>query len=144
MATNRPTPEHDLLRILTSDPLRADVLLRENLPKDVTAQFADEPPEPLPGTYVDEEVRATQCDRLFRVALASGGEAFVYVQLQHGSHPDPKTTLRLEKSRRRIWQEYAGDDASKLRTLPPVIPLVLYVGEAPWEPPPMSGRGVVS
>ena len=50
---------------------------------------------PLDGSFVDEALRGSQSDMLFRVELASGGPAFVYVLAEHKSHADPGNPLQL-------------------------------------------------
>jgi predicted transposase YdaD len=52
-----------------SDPLLAGTFLREHLPPDVAGLLGSEPPEPVPVSFVDEELRQHHSDLLFRVHL---------------------------------------------------------------------------
>ncbi len=91
-----PTTPHDrLFRALASDPGRAAALIRDHLPERIVGLLAATPPVALDGSYVDEALRVSQSDMLFRVELASGGPAFVYLLAEHKSSADPGTPLQL-------------------------------------------------
>ena len=89
------TPHDELFRALVSDPGRAAALIRDHLPDRVVGLLTDAMPVPLDGSFVDEALRGSQSDMLFKVELASGGPAFVYVLAEHKSHADPGTPLQL-------------------------------------------------
>ena len=93
------------------------------------------PPEPLEGSFVDEELSATRCDKLFRVWFRNGRPGFVYVLLEDKSYSDPGTALQVAKYKTRIWEAYAQGRARRLRALPAILPLVLYHGRQPWTAP---------
>ena len=126
------TPHDNLFRALVSDPGRAAALIRDHLPNRITGLLSETPPVPLDGSFVDEALRGSQSDMLFRVELASGGPAFVYVLAEHKSHADPGTPLQLAGYMIRIWTRYAQGKAERLRALPPIVPVVFYHGEAGW------------
>ena len=127
---------HDaLFRALLEDPGRCTTLIREYLPDDIRALLSDEPPQLLDGTYVDEDMRTIQSDRLFQVRLKTGQPAFVYTLLEHKSAADPRTPLQLLGYQVRIWERYAQNRADRLRALPPNIPIVFYHGREPWTAP---------
>ena len=121
---------------MLEDPQRARALIRDYLPAEITAQLADASPEPMEGTFVDDALRGSQSDRLFRVQLVSGRPAYIYTLLEHKSAPDTRTPVQLLGYMARIWQRHiteTGADAA--RRLPPIIPLVVYHGQAPWTVP---------
>lgn len=89
------TPHDRLFRALASDPGRAAALIRDHLPERIVGLLAATPPVALDGSYVDEALRGSQSDMLFKVKLASGGPAFVYVLVEHKSSADPGTPLQL-------------------------------------------------
>ncbi|WP_295409458.1 Rpn family recombination-promoting nuclease/putative transposase [uncultured Thiocystis sp.] len=132
----KPTNHHDaLFRALLDDPRRAAILLREQLPAALAARLTEDPPRLLDGTYIDEHLRDTQSDRLYEVTLTGGKPALLYVLLEHKSAPDPGTPLQLLGYLVRIWTRYAEGRATRLRRLPPILPLVLYHGRQPWSVP---------
>lgn len=131
-----PAQPHDkLFKALTDDPLVAGTLIRERLPADIVALLSDEPPQLVEGSFIDEELRGSQSDRLFRVRTADGEDAFLYTLVEHKSAPDPGLPLQLPGYMLRIWQRHAGRDAAKLRALPAIIPLVVYHGARGWTVP---------
>ena len=125
------TPHDGLFRALVFDPGRAAALIRDHLPKRIVGLLADTPPVPLDGSFVDEALRGSQSDMLFKVELASGGPAFVYVLVEHKSYADPGTPLQLANYMK-IWMRHAQGRADRLRALPPIIPVVFYHGETRW------------
>lgn len=63
---NVPNNPHDaLFRALVDDIGRAGTLIREYLPPQIAARLAEGPPRLLDGSFVDEELRSSQSDRLF-------------------------------------------------------------------------------
>jgi len=101
------------------------------LPADVVSLLGPEPPEPLPGTFVDEELRQHHSDLLFRVRLKAGSEAFAYMLLEHKSSPDPGARLQLLRYVVRILTHWYKQNQPKL-PLPPVLPLLANQGPGDW------------
>lgn len=132
-----PTDPHDkLFRALLDDPARAGAFLRDHLPDAVRDQLADDPAiTPVDGTFVDDALRQHQTDRLFSAKLKDGRRALLYALLEHKAEPDAATPLQLLRYVVRIWERDADGAANRLRALPPVIPLVIYHGRAPWSVP---------
>nr|VFK20805.1 MAG: Putative transposase, YhgA-like [Candidatus Kentron sp. LPFa] len=62
------TQPHDhFMKELLSHPERAGTLLRERLPDEVTRFLSAKPPEPVPGSFVDEQLKEHRSDKLFQV-----------------------------------------------------------------------------
>ena len=129
-----PAQPHDaFFRALVDEPERADLLIREYLPPDIAALVSDEPVRVLDATFIEtESLAASRSDRLFEARLKDGRGVLLYVLLEHKSGADPGTALQMMGYMHRIWQQYAGGAASKLRALPPIIPLVFYHGRRRW------------
>ena len=131
-----PTQPHDkLFKGLLDQPGTAGALVRERLPPAVVALLTDDPPELEPGEYVDEALRGSQSDRLYRARLKRGGEILLYILIDHKSTPDPGILLQLLGYLLRIWLRWAGGKAEALRSLPPILPLVVYHGSSEWKVP---------
>ncbi len=87
---------HDtFFKQVLSDPELAGLFLREHLPREVTSLFGPEAPQPVPGSFVDEELQEHHSDLVFRVHLNAGGTAFAYVLMEHKSAPDRIARLQL-------------------------------------------------
>lgn len=127
---------HDeVFRALLEDTGRAATLIRETLPSNLAARMTDTPPRLVDATFIDEQSRMTQSDRLFEIELEGNTPALVYTLLEHKSAPDAGTPLQLLGYMVRIWKRYAGGKADRLRALPPIIPMVYYHGAAAWHIP---------
>ena len=126
------TPHDALFRALLADPGRAETLVREYLPRAVAAELSDAPIRLVDASFVDAVLHQSHSDRLFRARLKDGGIAFIYVLLEHKAAPDPGTPLQMLGYMVRIWQRYAEDRASRLRALPPIVPLIFYHGRERW------------
>ena len=128
-----PAAPHDaLFRALLADPGRAETLVREYLPPAVAAELSDAPIRLVDASFVDAVLRQSHSDRLFEARLKGGGAALVYVLLEHKAAPDPGTPLQMLGYMVRIWQRYAEGRASRLRALPPIVPLIFYHGRKRW------------
>ena len=126
------TPHDALFRALVSSPSRAAALLMEYLPEPVAALLDPEtPPEAMEGSFVDADAARTQCDALFRVRLATGHDARIYVLLEHKSGVDAATPLQILKYMVNIWQREIEGGTARDR-LPPIIPLVFFHGGGRW------------
>ena len=127
-----PTPHDTYFRALLSDLGRVRDFLRDHLPNDISGRLADSPPELVEGSFVDEALAGSQSDLLLKAGLVSGGDAFIYLLAEHKSYPDPGLPLQLASYMIRIWKRHAGTSAARLRALPPIVPVVVYHGEAKW------------
>ena len=130
-----PNPHDALFRTLLEDAERAHDFLRDHLPNNIAGLLADDPPQILDGSFVDEALAGSQSDLLMQVRLKAGGEAFCYVLIEAKSTPDPGLPLQLATYMLRIWRRFAGDSHRKLRDLPPIIPVVAYSGRRAWNVP---------
>jgi len=112
------------------DPELAGTFLREHLPADVAGMLGPEPPEPVPGSFVDEDLRQHHSDLLFRVRLKVGRGAFAYVLMEHKSAPDQGARLQLLRYVVRILTDWY--DKNERLPLPPVLPLLAHQGPQGW------------
>lgn len=139
MADYPANPHDGLVKALLESPERAAIVLRENLPAQVTDKLAEDAPEHLPGSYVDPNLQETHSDRLFQARLHDGRTLYIYVLIEHKSEPDVGTPVQLLGYLQRIWQRYAEQSsqgrAERYRKLPPIVPLVIYNGKPEWSVP---------
>lgn len=61
--------------------------------------------------------------------------AYIYLLLEHKSYPDPLTPLQLLRYMVRIWDR----DVQEKKPLRPIVPVVVYHGQATWHIPPNFG-----
>jgi len=129
-------PSDRLVKLLLSAPERAGALLRERLPAEIVALLTDELPELVDGTFVDEALRESQTDRLFRVKLKTGQTAYVYCLIEHKSSADAWIGVQLLRYQARIYTRLQQEAVKRgASLLPMVVTLVLYDGATPWTGP---------
>jgi predicted transposase/invertase (TIGR01784 family) len=134
MALRRGRGDHDsFFRMLMERPNAAGALLRERLPPAFVRQMVGNPVL-VEGSFIDPELRLSQSDRLFRVALRGGRSAYIYCLIEHKSAPDPRVALQLLRYLVRIW-EGLDRRAQGAGLLAPVLPLVVYHGIPKWTAP---------
>ena len=104
------------------------------MPKPLLNEFAPDLPELIPGSFIDDELKEYRTDLLYRVKLKKGGEACVYVLVEHKSSPDPLTPLQLLGYKHKIWSHMSRPQG-KVSRLSPIIPLVVYHGARAWRVP---------
>ncbi len=143
-------PQDRLFRAIVESANRSQDLIETHVGSRFLGLLAPVPPVALDGTFVDENLRLSQVDKLFAVKLCNGDLAFVHVLLEHKSTSDPAIALQLARYRIRIWEAYAdgklsvhwpgGDGGAsgattrvdRLWALPAIIPVEFYHGGEPW------------
>jgi len=85
--------------------------------------------------FVDQKLDETFSDLLYRVAWKDG-EGFVYLLMEHKSHPAPMVRFQILGYMVRVWEQYMKQHKNA-RTLPVIVPMVLYHGANRWQVPDM-------
>lgn len=112
----------------------ADLVARY-LPSDVVAALDLGSLSLEAGSFVDERLRTRHSDLLFRVRLRAGGEAYLYLILEHKSTVDRLVPLQLLGYCLRIWERDARQAGRSRRPLRPILPVVIYHGRRSWTAP---------
>jgi predicted transposase/invertase (TIGR01784 family) len=86
-----------------------------------------------PGSFVDAALTHQHTDLLYSATWRDGGEALVYFLFEHQSTPPTEGLMafRLLRYQDRIWERWRADHP-KTKTLPMIIPIVMYHGVTPW------------
>ncbi|HUM70037.1 MAG TPA: Rpn family recombination-promoting nuclease/putative transposase, partial [Chloroflexota bacterium] len=98
------------------------------LPEEVTAVLDLDTLELQPGSFIDPELQEQFADLLYRVELVDGRVAYLYLLLEHKSHPDPLTPFQALRYEMRIWER----DVRAGEGLRPIVPVVVYHGQEKW------------
>lgn len=120
-------PHDKLFRRIVGEPAQARELLRSILPQAVVAAIDWDSLAGVDGSFVDEALREHHTDLLF----TASGPVLLYVLFEHKSDDDPMTAFQLLRYIVRIWERHMQQKPQP-RTLPPVLPVVLHHGDAPW------------
>jgi hypothetical protein len=125
---------HDwLFKEIFSVPEHAASHLRSVLPAELVARL-DWSTLSLESSRLQiSGLDAKEADVLLSAQLA-GKPVLLYVVFEHQSSDDPEMPLRMLRYVVGVWSEYVKLHPAT-RTLPPVIPCVLYHGPAPWKSP---------
>jgi predicted transposase/invertase (TIGR01784 family) len=128
---------HDLMfKAVFGQPEHARGALRAILPAAL-AEAVDWSTIALqPGSFVDAALTHQHTDLLYAATWRDGGEALVYILFEHQSAPPTEGLMaeRVLSYEVRIWDRWR-DDHPRAKTLPAILPIVLYHGASPWPEP---------
>lgn len=124
-------PHDKLFKAAFSNPENAAAFLRLHLPPALSTTIEWAALEFHPGTFIDEQLRGSEADLLFRVK-AQNDEVFLYLLWEHQSSPSPLMALRLLSYMVRIWTQQAQDQSGTVK-LSPVLPVVLAQDNRSWK-----------
>ena len=127
-------PHDRFVKALLSDPEKAGIFLREWLPKEIAELLSPEPPELVPGSFVDEKLREHLTDRLYLAKTVSGRTALLYTLIDHKSSPDRKIGWQLLRYLVEVLKQWEREHP-EWKALPAIVPFVFYNGEAEWRIP---------
>jgi len=126
--TNKP---HDaLFKAAFEDPEHAAALVRPLLPTAVSAAIAWDSMTLQVGSFVDPELADHHTDLLFSVRLHGGGDALLYLLLEHQSTSDRDMPLRVLVYEVRIWERFRKEHPGG--PLPPILPVVVSHAPDGW------------
>ena len=130
----------------TSDPIRKRLYAFPRMVADLLRSlFADDDLgadygtlERLPAEYVGNAFQQRRGDTAWRLRARSadhaGGWLNVLVMLEYQSTTDSAMALRVLEYTALLYGELLRAGSHRPGALPPVLPIVLYNGDAPWRP----------
>ena len=119
---------------LFSFPRMVEDLLRGFLPGDWLAELDFSTLRKLPTEYVSDELLKRHGDCVWRLRRRRGEWLCLLVLLEFQSTAEPRMALRILTYTSLLYQELVRNDALDARgRLPPVLPVVLYNGDARWK-----------
>ena len=111
-------------------------LLRGFVSKDLADRLDLDSLETMPTEFVDARLGQQRSDMVWRVNFREGGgELYVVVLTEFQSTVDRDMPLRMVKYTAQIYTKLLEEKRLPGRKLPPVLPVVVYSGEAPWSAP---------
>jgi predicted transposase/invertase (TIGR01784 family) len=131
-----PTPHDALFKVIFAHPEHARGMLRAVVPAALAEALDWSTLSLRPGSFVDAALSHRHTDLLYSTTWQRGGEALVYFLFEHQSAPptDGLMAHRLLDYQVRIWARWRADHP-RARTLPMIIPIVMYHGATPWPEP---------
>ena len=127
-----PQPHDSLIRYAFSVPDIAASIFKGYLPPAIASGLDWSGIRPESGSFIDEDLRRSECDLLYRIPVAgtAGGEVFIHLLFEHQSTPDPDLPRRLLRYKDRIWERCRRENPSRL--LPLILPVALAQVEGGW------------
>ena len=125
--------EHDngYKRLFSHPEMVAD-LLRGFVREDWVHDLDFSTLERVSGSYVTPELRSRESDVVWRVRWGRDRWLYVYLLIEFQSTVDPFMALRVMVYVGLLYQDLVQHRQLTAGKLPPVLPLVLYNGYAPW------------
>lgn len=88
--------------------------------------------EKMPGSYISDDMRHRADDVVWRVKVG-GDWVYLYILIEFQSKVDPWMAVRMMSYVGLLYQDLIkAKQVLPQRKLPPVLPIVLYNGDAPW------------
>ena len=138
MAEERLHQPHDkLTKSSFEDKETAVAFFRQYLPPTIVHLISWPSLTLVPGSYIDDRLRGSESDRLYRVVLQSSTssapatEAFLYLLFEHQRREDCWIAFRLLTYQVRIWEQFRSAHPLA-QTLPPILPIVLAQNNQTW------------
>jgi predicted transposase/invertase (TIGR01784 family) len=127
--------DHDSgYKLLFSHPRMVEELCRGFLPANWTGRLDFPSLEMAPTSFVSDDQQERRGDLVWRLRWKRGGDAYLLLEFQ--STPDPSMPVRMLTYSGLLLQRLIREGALKLGgALPPVLPVVLYLGKPPWRTP---------
>ena len=128
-----PPPSDPIYKRLYAFARMVEDLLRSLFGTDLDADYRSL--EKLPAEYVGNALQQRRGDTAWRLrARGADGWLRVLVMLEFQSTTDTAMALRVMEYTALLYGELLRRGIAKPGALPPVLPVVLYNGDAPWKP----------
>jgi predicted transposase/invertase (TIGR01784 family) len=126
--------EHDGgYKLLFSHPEMVADLLRDFVREDWVRDLDLSTLEPVTGSYITPDLSSRESDVVWRVRWGRDRFLYIYILIEFQSTVDPFMALRILVYLGLLYQDLVKrQEVLRSGKLPPVLPLVLYNGNAPW------------
>ncbi len=120
-------------KLLFSHPEMVADLLRGFVREEWVQDLDFSTLEKVAGSFVTPDLRGRESDVVWRVRWARDRWLYVYLLIEFQSSVDPFMALRMMVYLGLLYQDLVKrQELTRSGRLPPVLPLVLYNGYAPW------------
>ena len=120
-------------KLLFSHPEMVEDLIRGFVHEDWVRDLDFSTLEKVPGSYVAPNLMPRESDIVWRLRWKGDRVLYVYLLMEFQSTVDPSMALRMMVYLGLLYQDLLKrGEANRSGKLPPILPLVLYNGYAPW------------
>lgn len=128
-------PHDAAYKAFFSNPDMMRSLLQDFVPEDFIRDFNFDTLEKCSGSYTTVDLRQRHDDIVWRVRWKDTW-CYIYILLEFQNTQDYWMALRIATYTGLLWQELVNENQVKAgEKLPPVLPIVLYNGQNPWNAP---------
>ena len=129
-----PPPSDPIYKRLYAFARMVEDLLRSLFGADLDADYRTL--EKLPAEYVGNALQQRRGDTAWRLRARGAGDGWLHVLvlLEFQSTTDAAMALRVMEYTALLYGELLRHGRARPGALPPVLPVVLYNGDAPWSP----------
>ena len=129
-----PPPSDPIYKRLYAFARMVEDLLRSLFGAELDADYRTL--EKLPAEYVGEALQQRRGDTAWRLRTRGAGDGWLHmlVMLEFQSTTDAAMALRVMEYTALLYGELLRHGRARPGALPPVLPVVLYNGDAPWRP----------
>jgi predicted transposase YdaD len=127
-------PHDSFFKSIFGDPRNAAEVLRTALPPRVSAHIDWDSLQAVQASFVDDALKQRHGDLVYLARLRQGGDAFLWVLFEHQSSVEWWMSWRMLRMMLDTLEAWRVHNPAALR-MPPVLPVVLYQGAAPWTAP---------
>ena len=121
---------------LFSHPLMVEGLVREFVPDAMTAGIDFTRMETVNAKFHARAGKRRDGDVVWRLPTHGGSDIYLYILLEFQSRIDRWMAVRMQVYVGLLWQQIIKENRLKHHDrLPPVLPIVLYNGDRPWDAP---------
>ena len=121
---------------LFSHPLMVEGLVREFVPEAMAAGIDFGRMEMVPAKFHARRGKRRDGDVIWRLPTRDGTDIYLYILLEFQSKIDRWMPVRMQVYVGLLWQQIIREHKLKSQDcLPPVLPIVLYNGDQPWNAP---------
>ncbi len=130
------TDSDSLYHRLFSHPLMVEGLVREFVPEAMAAGIDFSRMEMVPAKFHARRGKRRDGDVIWRLPTHDGPDIYLYILLEFQSKIDRWMSVRMQVYVGLLWQQIIRELKLKSQdALPPVLPIVLYNGDQPWNAP---------
>ncbi|HEX3478991.1 MAG TPA: Rpn family recombination-promoting nuclease/putative transposase [Kofleriaceae bacterium] len=131
-----PNPHDLMFKAAFGQPEHARGALRAIVPPALAEALDWSTLALQPGSFVDVALQQQHTDLLYTATWRDGGQTLVYLLFEHQSSlpTEGRMAERLLSYQVRIWDRWRAGHP-KARTLPMILPIVMYHGASPWSEP---------
>lgn len=113
-------------------PENCRAFLKDFLPVEIYNQLDLSVLDVARKSYLDEKFKDHFSDLVIKTNFKDGESVFLYFLMEHKSTVELLVALQLLRYMTVQWNELEKQELLKAGKLPPIIPIVIYQGEARW------------